>query len=55
MLSVDVAGTAADIAAAADAILADGGTVVRVQSAPSADGVTQAARIDYLPGRAPAE
>jgi len=50
ILSIDVVGTTSDIAAAAAAIVAEGGTIVSVQATPTGDGITFSGRIDYLAG-----
>ncbi len=50
LLNIKVEGTADDIAAVAEAIAAEGGTVVSVQAAPTGDGVTFSGRIDYVAG-----
>jgi hypothetical protein len=48
--SVQVEGTLADIAAAAAAIQANGGTLVSVKAAPAATEGTYSAQIDYTAG-----
>jgi hypothetical protein len=53
ILIAEVEGAPADIAAAAAAIRADGGTVLSVEAAPVAGEGTYAARIAYVPGAPP--